>query len=111
MIGNTLQDIADHLAVEKAQGKLQQLDQKIGDQRYIDARADMEQDPAADELHRRLAQKQHQLGDQYQVDKTNVLVADADIDDRLGKKRENQLQQAAQGHPQQQLVEEALMGS
>lgn len=55
MVGDPLQDIADHLAVKKAQGKFQQFDQKIGDQRHIDARTDVEQDPAADELHRRLA--------------------------------------------------------
>ena len=91
MVVDALQKIADHFAVEEAQRQAHQLAQKVGDERHVEPRPHVQDDPALDELHAALAQKQHELRDEHQPDEVDVLIFDADIDHRLGEEGEEQL--------------------
>ena len=79
MVVDALQDVARHLRVEVAHRQPHQLAQEVRYQRDVDARAQVQQYPPADELHRRTAEGQHQLGYQGQVDEAQVLVVDAEV--------------------------------
>ena len=58
----------------------------------------MQQQPTADEVNGRAAEGEHQLAEQYQPNEAKVLVLDAHIDDGLGEKRQDELQEAAHNH-------------
>ena len=55
----------------------------------------MKENPPSDELHRRTAEREGHLCDEDEVDETDVLVRDAEIDNRLCEEGEDELQQRA----------------
>jgi len=105
-----LHDVADHLGVEEADGQLHQLDEEVGDDGDVDAGADVEQNPRADELHGCLCQVEGELGDEDDHHETEVVVADTVINDALGKEGEDELEQRAEQHPEKELHDEFLVG-
>ena len=109
MILDALQQVARELGVEELHGQLHQLDEEVGDERHVDAGADVQQDLAADKVDGRAAEEQHQLGNKYQPDKADVPARDTRVDDGLGEEREDELQEAADEQPQDELPEEALV--
>ena len=58
----TLHNIAGHFGIKKAHGQFHQLDEKIGKDRDVYARTDVEQNPRADKIYAHPIQKQHSLG-------------------------------------------------
>lgn len=62
----------------------------------------MQQYPAPDKVHAELGDEKHELGDEDERDKAQVLSIDTPVNQRLGQEREHQLQQATQQHPQQE---------
>ncbi len=81
MVANTLKQITRHFCVEVAKGQFHQFNEKITDQRNIEAGTDVEHDPTLNKSNGSLGGKQYQLADQDQVDEINVLVYDTRIDD------------------------------
>ena len=77
MVFNAPDQVSGHLAVKKAHGQAHQFRQEVGNQRNIDAAADVQQDETPDHLDQRTAENQHQLGDQYQLDKIEVTMSDS----------------------------------
>ena len=65
----------------------------------------MQQEPTADKVDGSTANGKRQLSKKYQPDKTNILVFDAHIYDRLGEERQNKLQQTSHEQPQDNLPE------
>lgn len=76
----------------------------------VDAGADVEQNPRADELHGRLCQVEGELGDEDDHHETEVVVTDTVIDDSLGEEGEDELEQRAEQHPEKELHDEFLVG-
>ena len=93
-----LHEIAHELGVEERHRQFQQLDKEVAHQRNVDPHGDMQQQPTADEVNGRAAEGEHQLAEQYQPNEAKVLVLDAHIDDGLGEKRQDELQEAAHNH-------------
>ena len=105
MVAHALHQVAHQPGVEEAHGQPQQLDEEVGDERDVDAHADVQQDPPLDEVEGGLAGHQRQLPQQDQPDEAQVLVVDAQVDDGLRQEREKQLEEAADGKPQEDLPE------
>ena len=95
VVVDALQYVARHFGVEVAHGELHQLDEEVRNQGDVDACAQMQQYPSAYELHGAAAEGQHQLGDEYQIDESEVPVVDAEIHDALREEGEHQLYHAA----------------
>ena len=111
VVVDALQDVARHLGVEVAHRELHHLDEEVRNQGDVDACAQMQQYPSAYELHGAAAEGQHQLGNEHQVDKSEILVVDAEVHDALREEGEHQLYHAAQQQPQQQLSHQLLVGA
>ena len=109
VVVDALQDVARHLRVEVAHGQAHQLGQEVRYEGDVHPRAQVEQYPAADELHRRAAEGQRQLRHQYQPDEPHVLVVDAEVHHALRQEGQQQLDAAAQQQPQYQLSDELLV--
>jgi hypothetical protein len=103
VVADALQDVAGHFGIEKSHRQTHQFDKEIGNQGDVDARAQVQQYPATNKFDGCAAEGQYQLSNQYQVDETNVLVVDPDIDNGLSEERNNQLQQTAEQQSQKQL--------
>jgi len=103
VVFDPLPEVTRHSGVKKIDRKFHQPDEKIGYQGDADPGADMEHYPTPDKTHRSLAHNQHQLGNQHQNDETKVMGSDPDIDDRLGKKGEEEAQEASGQKSQKQL--------
>ena len=95
MVAHPLHEVAHQLGVEERHGELEQLDEEVAHQRYVDAHGDMQQQPAADKVDGRTAEGQHQLAEQYQPDEAEILVLDAHVYDGLCEEWQHELQQAA----------------
>ena len=65
----------------------------------------MKQQPSADKVYCRSADCKHQLPQEYQPNKTYILVLDTDIHDRLGKEWQDKLQEASDYQTQDNLSE------
>ena len=61
MILHALHDVARGARVEERHGQLEQLVQEVRDERGADARADVQQDPALQDVDGDLAKGHHQL--------------------------------------------------
>ena len=81
MVVHSLQQVAHQLSVEKRHGKSQKFYEEVAHQRDVYPHADVKQKPAADEVHSRTTECQHQLTDEYQPYKTNVVVPYTYIND------------------------------
>lgn len=103
---HSLEDVSRSLAIEERQGQIQHFCKKIRHDGDIEPRADMQQDPVPDDIGDQPAQKKSRLRKHDEKDKMDTAAVDADIDDALGKKREQQLEHAANDQPQQQLEEQ-----
>ena len=95
MVVHTLHEVVHQLGVEERHGQLQELDEEVAHQRDVDSHGDVQQQPAADEIDGRTAHREHQLSQEYQPDKADVLVPDAHVHDALREERKDELQQAA----------------
>jgi len=65
----------------------------------------VKQQPSADKVYCRPADCKHQLPQEYQPNKTYILVLDTDIHDRLGKEWQDKLQEASDYQTQDDLSE------
>ena len=109
VVAYSLDDIARMLAVEELHGKPQQLCPKPRQQRKVDSRTDIEQNPATDKLDHGLGKKQHQLSSQHNLNEIEVLSVDTRIDNALREVREYQLQQTADKNANKKLENERLV--
>jgi len=109
MVFDTLQQIAREFGIEKFHRQFHQLDEKIGNERNVDAGADVQQNFAPDEIDSRTTEQQHHLGYEYQPDKMNIFPADAGVHDGLREKREDELKDAADEQSQYKLPEKTLV--
>ena len=110
VVADALQYVAHIAGVEEVERQPHQLAQEVGYERYVDARRHVEHDPASDEIHRRLRRRQHELRYQYEHDEPQIAPVDAGVDQRLRKKREDQLQHARQHHPRRQQTDLPAIG-
>ena len=105
MVVHTLHEVAHQLGVEERHGQLQELDEEVAHQRDVDSHGDVQQQPAADKIDGGTAHSEHQLSQEYQPDKADVLVLDAHVHDALREERKDELQQAAHEQAQDDLSE------
>lgn len=105
MVSDALHDVARHLRVEVVQGQFHEFHQEVGNKRDVDARIDVQHDPAPQESDGELREEQRQLGDEYEGDEPQVAVSDTHVDHGLRKEWEHHLQEASQRHAEQQLCE------
>jgi hypothetical protein len=105
VVVHTLHEVAHQLGVEERHRQLQELDEEVAHQRDVDSHGDVQQQPAADEIDGRTAHREHQLSQEYQPDKADVLVLDAHVHDALREERKDELQQAAHEQAQDDLPE------
>ena len=91
MVAHPLHQVAQQFGVEERHGELKQLNEEVAHQRYVDAHGDVEQQPSSDEVYRRTAESQHQLSKQDQPDEAYILISDANVDNRLGEERQDEL--------------------
>ena len=110
MVADALHEVANHLGVEEADGQLHQLDEEVGDDADVDACADVEQYPRADELDGGLRRVERELRDEDERDEAEVSRADAVVHDALAEEGEDELQQGAEQHSHEQLDDELLVG-
>jgi hypothetical protein len=82
---------------------LHEFDEKIGDNAEIDTGAEVQQYPSPDELCYRAAKNEHELGSQHNIYERCIAGVDANVHNRLGKKREDQLDQTTQQKTYQKL--------
>ena len=109
MIADALKQIPNGLDVEKRKRKPHQFDQKIGDDRNVDADAEVQQDPTPNKLDGCAPGKKHQLGDQNSDDEAHVLITDPVIDDGLREEWKDEAQHRPQEQPQHKLGKEGLV--
>ena len=109
MVVHALHEITHELGVEERHRKLQELDEKVAHQRDVDTHRDMQQQPAADEVNSRTAERQRQLAEQDQPDEADILILDAYIHNGLREERQDELQKAAHDHSQHNLSEISLV--
>ena len=95
MVSNPLHYIPCHSGIKEGNGQIHQLDKKIGYQGNIYPGTKVEQDPTTEHLYTCPSKKQHHLCYQYQIDKSDILVLDTNINNTLGQKWKNQLEQTA----------------
>ncbi len=95
MVVHPLHQVARQFRIKERHWQLQQLDEKLAYQGYVDAHRDAEQEPSAHEVYHCTTDGQHQLPQKYQPNEPYVLVFDADIHDRLGEKWQYQLKSTA----------------
>ena len=91
MVANTLHNIADHFGIEETDRQFHQLDEEVGDDRDVDAGADVEQNPRAYKLHRCLCKVERELGDKNDDNEIKVVVADTVIHNTLGEEGKDKL--------------------
>lgn len=69
----------------------------------------MQQDPTPKDIHAGAPNKQHDLGNQYHVDKINVLVLYANINNTLGQEWKNKLEHTPHQKTDNQLQEQTFV--
>ena len=87
VVVDALQDVSCHFAVEVGDGHLHQFDKEVRYEGDVDACAQMQQYPTPYKIYGAAAERQHQLGNQYQIDKTEILVIDTKVYYRLCEER------------------------
>ena len=95
VVGDALHQVARKFGVEKADGQFGQFDQKVRNQADVHAGANMQQNPASEELHAHVGRKQHQLRQDDEGDKAGLYLVDPDINQCLDEEGENELQENA----------------
>ena len=95
MVVHALHQVTHQFGVEERHREFKQFDEKVGNQRNIDSHTDMQQNPSADKVDRSATDGQHQLPQQDEVDKVQILMDDAHIYNRLREKWKDKLQQTA----------------
>ena len=103
MVADALHNVPHHFRVEETERQPHQLREEIRNQRDVDPRVHMQQDPAPDEVHRQPRHEDHQLCNQYQRDESQIPIPNARVHQRLRQERRDQLQDAHRQHPQHQL--------
>ena len=96
MVFYALQDVTYFLGIEKAHGQLHEFDEKIGDDAEIDTGTEVQQYPPPDKLGHRPAKNKHELGSQHNINEGCIACIDAHVNNGLGKKREDELDQTTQ---------------
>ena len=105
MVVHSLHQVAHEFRVKERHRQLQELDKEVAYQRDIDTQGYVKQQPPADKVDSRSADGKHQLSQQNEPDKTDVVVLDTDIHDGLGKERQDKLQEATDNQAQDDLPE------
>jgi len=100
MIVDPLHKVSDHFRIEKSKGKLHDLQQEVGDHGDVNPRRDVQEDPSPYELYRSQSQEQRQLSEQNKDNEMQVAVPDPGVDNGLGKKGKDKLDQTADQHPE-----------
>ena len=95
MVAHTLHEVAHQFGVEVRHWQLEQFDEEVAHKGNVDPHRDMQQKPTADEVDGGAANREHQLPQEYQPYKANILVLNTHIHDRLREERQNKLQQTA----------------
>jgi hypothetical protein len=90
LVADALKQVAGHFGVEIADGQPSEFGKEIVDHGHVHAGAGEEQDAALDELHSDLAEKEHELRQQNEVNEADVPVGDAGVHDALGEKGEDE---------------------
>ena len=109
MVFDALKQIAREFGIEKFHRQFHQLDEKIGNERNVDAGANVQQNFTSDEIDRCSTEQQHHFGYEYQPDKMNIFSADAGVHNGLREKREDELKDAADEQAQYKLPEKPLV--
>src|SRR6185312_12176318 len=86
LIIHALHNIARHFGVEKTHRQFHELDQEIGQNRYVDPGTDMQQYPRTYKFHRYTPEYERNLSYQNNVNEIDIAGIDADVDYSLGKK-------------------------
>ena len=73
VVVDALHQVFFQFGVEEGHGQSHQFQEEVGQQSYVDAYADMQQQPPAYEVDRSPSYGQHQLPQQNQVDEVQVL--------------------------------------
>ena len=105
MVVHSLQQVAHQLRVEKRHGKSQKFYEEVAHQRDVYPHADVKQKPAADEVSGSASRHYQQLSKKDEPDEAYVAMPYADIDDGLGEKRQDELEQASQQQTNEYLYE------
>lgn len=107
VVFDALQEVAGELRVEELHRELHQLDEKVGNERDVDADADVQENFPADEINSRATEQQYHLCDEHQPDESDVFAAYPRVYERLREERKDELQQAADEEAEDELRKEA----
>ena len=109
MVADSLRNITRGACVKKRQGQSEQFAEEICDHGHAHPRTNVQEQPAADHVSSRLAQRKDDLGGQQDIDEVQVKIANALIDDGLRKKRQDQFNAEPDQHPQKHLGHQTLV--